>query len=159
MMGLGRTPPSTSRLPPAPREVAHTNDVWLSLSVAAVLSLCALTIGLWPTEPRTAIAPQSAGAAVKSTKDPLPGAPEQTEPVGVQNLPTRFANPFDASEVFEFPPGTTKDVAREWVAETLLQRARERRALIGTVKHVHGHPPGPFRTPGLMTENLFKRAS
>jgi hypothetical protein len=36
-------------------------------------------------------------------------------------------NPFDASEVFEFPAETGKTEARNAVAELLLQRARDRR--------------------------------
>jgi hypothetical protein len=39
----------------------------------------------------------------------------------------RFSNPFDATEVFEFPPGTSEAEARDAVAELLLQRARDRR--------------------------------
>ena len=42
--------------------------------------------------------------------------------------PVRFSNPFDVSEVFEFPPGTSDDQARESVAAILLQRARDRQA-------------------------------
>jgi len=42
------------------------------------------------------------------------------------NSPVRFSNPFDASEVFEFPPGTSDEQARQSVAATLLQRARDR---------------------------------
>jgi hypothetical protein len=42
--------------------------------------------------------------------------------------PVRFSNPFDASEAFEFPPGTTDDQARQSVAAILLQRARDRQA-------------------------------
>jgi hypothetical protein len=38
----------------------------------------------------------------------------------------RFANPFDAAEVFEFPPGTSEIDARNAVADLLLQRARDR---------------------------------
>jgi len=47
--------------------------------------------------------------------------------------PVRFGNPFDASEVFEFPPGTSVDQARQSVAAALLQRARDRQAA-GIVK-------------------------
>lgn len=43
-----------------------------------------------------------------------------------ENEPVRFANPFDASEVFEFPPGTSESEARDAVSRILLQRARER---------------------------------
>lgn len=40
--------------------------------------------------------------------------------------PVRFANPFDAKEVFEFSPGTTQDTARDAVAEILMKRAMAR---------------------------------
>jgi hypothetical protein len=42
--------------------------------------------------------------------------------------PVRFTNPFDKTEVFELPPGTSKQEAREIVAQLLLERARERSA-------------------------------
>ena len=38
----------------------------------------------------------------------------------------RFSNPFDASEVFEFPPGTSDEQAHQSVAAILLQRAHDR---------------------------------
>lgn len=38
----------------------------------------------------------------------------------------RFSNPFDASEVFQFPPGTSDEQARRSVAAILAQRARDR---------------------------------
>jgi hypothetical protein len=50
-------------------------------------------------------------------------------------VPTQFTNPFDASEVFEFPPGTPQDAARALVAEMLLERAAERREQIGNLRH------------------------
>ncbi len=43
--------------------------------------------------------------------------------------PTLFANPFDASEVFELPPGLSRDEARAMVADLLLKRASERQVL------------------------------
>jgi hypothetical protein len=45
--------------------------------------------------------------------------------------PVHFANPFDASEVFEFPPGTTEAEAREAVADFLIERAMSRQAHLG----------------------------
>lgn len=50
-----------------------------------------------------------------------------------QESPVRFTNPFDPSEVFDFPSGTGDDQARESVAAILLQRARDRQAA-GIVK-------------------------
>jgi len=45
---------------------------------------------------------------------------------GAADSKVHFANPFDPSEVFEFPPGTSESDARQAVADILLQRARER---------------------------------
>jgi hypothetical protein len=58
--------------------------------------------------------------------------PERPEPIEVEAEPevevppTLFANPFDKTEIFELPPGTTKEEAREIVAQILIERARER---------------------------------
>jgi hypothetical protein len=46
--------------------------------------------------------------------------------------PMRFANPFDASEVFEFPAGTTETEAREAVADFLVERAINRQARLNS---------------------------
>jgi len=53
-----------------------------------------------------------------------PSGPEQS--AESPDSPVRFSNPFDASEVFEFPPGTSDEQARQSVAAILLQRARDR---------------------------------
>jgi len=157
-MGLGtrRTPLSTSHLPPAPRETTNARDIWVSLSVAVVLGVAATIIALWPNEQDAKTMPQSS-APTLSMVHSISESPPQTDPSEAQNLPTLFANPFDASEVFEFPPGTTEDAARESVAETLLQRARERRAQIS--KHAHGHQSASLRTPTLVSQSIFKKTS
>lgn len=55
-----------------------------------------------------------------------PAAADEVE--SAPAVPVRVANPFDASEVFEFPQGTPTAEARAAMAEILLQRARERYA-------------------------------
>ena len=60
--------------------------------------------------------------------DPEPVA--ELEPGGA---PVRVANPFDASEIFEFPYGTSEADAREAIAGFLMERAVNRGA-IGTRK-------------------------
>ena len=47
----------------------------------------------------------------------------------------QVVNPFDATEVFEFPPETTESEARDAIAELLLQRARERRQMGSNLRH------------------------
>jgi hypothetical protein len=44
--------------------------------------------------------------------------------------PVRFANPFDATEIFEFPADTTEVEAREAVAGFLIERAMNRQARV-----------------------------
>jgi hypothetical protein len=56
----------------------------------------------------------------------LSAAPETPALPCANNAPVRFTNPFDATEVFEFPPGTSKSEARHAVADLLLKRARDR---------------------------------
>jgi hypothetical protein len=53
--------------------------------------------------------------------------------------PVRFSNPFDASEVFEFQPGTSDEQARQSVVAILLQRARDRQ-VAGAVKSTPAMP-------------------
>ena len=62
--------------------------------------------------------PTAQGPAPQSS---LPASTSQGE-----SKPVRFANPFDAKEVFEFPAGTTEAEARDQVAEILMERAMER---------------------------------
>jgi hypothetical protein len=52
--------------------------------------------------------------------------PETTAPRSSDNASVRFANPFDATEIFEFPSGTSDTEARQAVADLLLQRAHDR---------------------------------
>ena len=52
--------------------------------------------------------------------------PETTAPHSSDNASVRFANPFDATEIFEFPSGTSDTEARQAVADLLLQRAHDR---------------------------------
>jgi hypothetical protein len=65
-----------------------------------------------------------ASASVRASEpEPAPALPVTPD------VPVRFKNPFDASEVFEFPAGTSWTEMRDAVAELLSQRARERQSL------------------------------
>ena len=81
----------------------------LALTVAAVAAGSALYGELRPAEPVRVVQPEWVAM--------------QTEPVGE---PVRVANPFDASEIFEFPAGTSEADAREAVAGFLIERASNR---------------------------------
>ena len=51
---------------------------------------------------------------------------QTTAPHPADTAPVRFANPFDATEIFEFPSGTSDTEARQAVADLLVQRAHDR---------------------------------
>jgi hypothetical protein len=69
--------------------------------------------------------PAPAPSAVIASPGPPP-AEEPTVDVPEEGDYVVLVNPFDESEVFKFPPGTSKSDAREAMAALLLQRARER---------------------------------
>jgi hypothetical protein len=62
-------------------------------------------------------------------------APKTSPPAPLPSEPVTYANPFDATEVFQFPSGTSESEARQSVAELLMQRARERKNVWFRVKH------------------------
>ena len=87
----------------------------------AVAVLGIAVASLWPAS--AAPPPVSAATSVTPLAAAAPAGP--AEP---QATPVRIKNAFDATEVFEFPQGTTQSEAREAVGELLLSRARDRRA-------------------------------
>jgi hypothetical protein len=60
------------------------------------------------------------------------------------NPGVRVINPFDATEVFEFPAGTSRAESHEKVAQILMQRARERQSQWERIR-----PVGSLRTASL----------
>ncbi len=69
-------------------------------------------------------------SVVLASNDLQPEPVEVFEPVGA---PVRVTNPFDSSEVFEFPYGTSEADAREAIAGFLMERAVSR-GVTGTRK-------------------------
>jgi hypothetical protein len=76
-----------------------------------------------PPPPETTVPPPAEIAPQPAASPEEPLAPAAESPEGT---PVFFANPFDATEIFEFPPGTSETEARDAVANALLKRARER---------------------------------
>ena len=101
-----------------PSEVA----IGLALTLAAVAAGSALYSYLGPANSGLAATPDVAASAQREW------VAMQTEPAGE---PLRVANPFDATEVFEFPSGTSEADAHEAVAGFLLERATLRGAVSG----------------------------
>ena len=104
---------------PRPGEVA----IALSLAFAAIAAGYALY-----SEVGSADAPLASPSTVLAQQE-LSSIP--SVPVGE---PLRVANPFDASEIFEFPAGTSESEAHEAVAGFLLERAT-RRGVTGAPRH------------------------
>ena len=67
--------------------------------------------------------PVSTKVAQAPRPTPPPPPAEAPAPAGE---PVLFKNPFDRTEVFEFPPGTTEAEARDAVAKALMERAQGR---------------------------------
>jgi hypothetical protein len=88
----------------------------LFISVVTILSGGIVYLGTSPARP----VPFGANAVV------LPAAPDSPAPASADNTAVRFTNPFDGSEVFEFPSGTSEAEVKQAVADLLLQRAHDR---------------------------------
>ena len=65
-------------------------------------------------------------AVVPEPPPPPPPLMEVAEVIPVLPKDVVLRNPFDRTEVFKFPPGTSKEEARRQMATQLLERARER---------------------------------
>ena len=92
---------------------------------------------LWPAPDRHPPAPAPVVASAAPHAEVSAAGP--AEPHGA---PVRIKNAFDATEVFEFPPGTTESASRDAVAELLLSRASDRRAEGRALRHAGNRQPG-----------------
>lgn len=117
--GAGETDSSTSDAAPRARRLSAAAIVLTIGAVAAAAAAVAVIVPMEraPEPIQTAMAP--------------PPAPviEEPAPPEVEGPPVLFKNPFDDTEVFEFPPGTSPEEARAAVADLLVMRARERQEL------------------------------
>lgn len=93
-----------------------------AVALAACVALGALLVGIAKQRPSTPVQPHSPTTVLAQ----MTAAPEIPSTSASKPVPVRLANPFDATEIFEFPPGTSLKHARESMAEFLLGRARER---------------------------------
>jgi hypothetical protein len=99
--------------------------LWPITFAAALVGVAAIIA--WRPSPPPRIVPRIVPTAAVAGTPPAASAPAVLEPPPEpQRPPVRVKNPFDATEVFEFPAGTTKAEARQKIAELLLQRAVDR---------------------------------
>jgi len=114
--------PSSQQAPDVKKHIVRSTGALATLFAFVVLRSIAEYDGLIEIPPQAADKPLASPPQLASEKPYEPSSP------------VRMANPFDSSEVFEFPPGTSRAEARESVANLLLQRARERRPQWGATK-------------------------
>jgi hypothetical protein len=126
MRGLSRAaneaqPPKT--VPPARMRRVR---LWPVAMALAVLGIAAAII--WRPAPHRVAQPVAPLPAMMITPPPASAPAAPAVPAPPPAPPVRVRNPFDATEVFEFPAGTTKAEARQKIADVLLQRAVDRRS-------------------------------
>lgn len=111
---------SPASKPSGPQQSAPRNKLSLLLPTIAAVGVMAATYMLSSSDGTNQSAVNQPEQIARSEWP----APQQL----AEGQPVRFANPFDADEVFEFPPGTTEAEARDAVAEALLKRAMSRQS-------------------------------
>ncbi|HEV2700528.1 MAG TPA: hypothetical protein VGV09_02775 [Steroidobacteraceae bacterium] len=119
---------------PVPTAAAPSRDRrWQPMAVVKIAAATSIYVAFaWWSASQLAARPQPpVTAAVHPAIIPGPAAPAAPPAPAV-----RFVNPFDKTEVFEFPAGTTAAESRDKVAQILLQRAQERQAQLERVKPV-----------------------
>jgi hypothetical protein len=113
--------------PPAPLRTRFLEVQLRAIRVPAIITLTVFALSLSGVKYAAVSHEQDipigpAPSAVAQVAEPTPPPPEPAPP----SEPVHFTNPFDASEAFDFPAGTSREEARAAVAEMLLERARSR---------------------------------
>jgi hypothetical protein len=109
-------------------------------AIAAAASVAGVSSGI------TYLATAQRGAAPVAEPVVMPAVLTESEPgetIDPADTTVKIANPFDASEVFEFPASMSESDARDAVAEFLLQRARERLGRPPSLHHADEASPAP----------------
>jgi hypothetical protein len=118
-----------SGTPPAVRSSVATRAAFRRMPASRIAVVVgggfALILALG-TLARYSLPNRSPGDASSAATQALAPSEEAETVLAQEGTPVRFVNPFDKGEVFEFPPGTTRDEARDAVAEILRARATER---------------------------------
>jgi hypothetical protein len=111
------------------RDAGTWPAIILYISVASALSGAFVYLATSPAKPVVAAAKTIVHRAVPRAAPAPPVADDPPTP------PVQFANPFDPSEIFEFPAGTSETEAKQAVADMLLQRARDRQSSLSKITH------------------------
>jgi hypothetical protein len=111
---------------------------WPVALVAALVGVAA-AISWRPSPPHRIVAQPAPLPAVpgKAAAIPQPVVLAPPPEAVTPGPPVRVRNPFDATEIFEFPAGTTRAEARQKVAQVLLQRAVDRDGAVNEAQPAH----------------------
>jgi hypothetical protein len=96
---------------------------WPLARVAGVLGIATALMTLGSAAHRAVVGRSVVTAAIDLSGPTAATTRQTAESI---NPTVRIRNPFDATEVFEFSPGTSEAEARQSVANILMQRARDR---------------------------------
>ena len=120
----------------------------LPLTLAAAVAGITGGITWWAAAQHTAEGDPPAPTVTCPSPAPAPALtslaailPPPAAPAKPQGPPVEVRNPFDATEVFVFPTGTSDTDARGAMAELLLQRARDRRSQGVGIEHADSRHP------------------
>jgi hypothetical protein len=134
-------PAAASRVASKARS-ASSARIWRSPLVVVFSVALAGVIGagaLCESDKRAAALPPPPPAVVPASVPPPSAQPAELAPPE----PVVLVNPFDKTETFTFPPGTSKADARDQMATLLLQRARERGAHVPRARKLAAEPRAP----------------
>jgi len=119
------------------RSVSRAPMMRSALVVLVLVAVAGMiAVGALRESDKRAALPAPPPAVVPAPEPALPVQPEEV--VAPQQVV--LVNPFDATETFTFPPGTSKADARDQMATLLLQRAVERRAHLPRTRKLAAEP-------------------
>jgi len=112
-----------------------SND-WPAIAIQiAVATIFSGVIAYVATNPEQLVQAQ---AAIGKVDAPAPARPAESAPPPAapdEAVQVQVTNPFDKTEVFDFPAGTSETDAQLAVARILMQRAQERQSLWARSDH------------------------
>jgi hypothetical protein len=128
---------ATTPLPKQSSKPPRTGKVWLMVRVLIYGGL--LTGVVYSYETGEAPAPVAHNTDSKPQEPaPVVSAASVASVASVaDNEPVRISNPFDRTEIFEFPAGTSKADARAAVSKLLMERAHDRGPLLAEAPRHH----------------------
>jgi hypothetical protein len=133
----GRRPSTASAVASDARPASRVRMLRLPLLVLSSVALVGVIAAgaLRESDKRAALPPPPPAVVPVAVPPPSVQVAELPPPE-----PVVLVNPFDATEKFSFPPGTSKADARDQMATLLLQRATERRAHVPRARKLAAEP-------------------